>query len=267
MIKNITIGSDPEFIFEDKKGFMVSSYDIIRPRRMSVCGERDPDCDSCHKSSIFCSHGSSNAQIGTDGSLGELRPKPGRTPLEHVNNIQELINAFTFLPEGMVVKGGTIQHRAAIGGHIHIGMPIADHLHCAQWMSHYCGIPLRKIERYEDLKLRGLSASSFGRFAGYDTKSYGIEWRMPASWLVSKEIATAALCLAYVVAQNYDTNYVPMKRPQYLQMIKSDISPTIEFIENMEGYEVYRREIAPLIHMIEQEQIWNINNNVLDTWK
>ncbi len=265
MIDKVTIGSDPEFIFEDGKGNMLESYNIIRPIRFSTCGQITPNCSECRKDTLFCGHGRTSAEIGTDGALGELRPKPGNNPLEHVENIQKLFHAMTFLPSGTVIKGGTIHHNASIGGHIHIGMPIDDKEHCAKFLSHFAGIPLRKIERPIDVKRRGYN-NGFGRFGGYDIKGYGLEWRMPASWLVSKEIGTAALCLAYVVARNYDPEYVPMKTAQYHDYLKSDIAPILSDVEKMEGYDEYRREITPLFTMIEQGRVWNINENALDTW-
>ncbi len=268
MIESVTIGSDPEFVFEDKDGHLLQSYDILQPVRLAVCGQGpSPRCDICNSRTLFCGHGRNGPEIGTDGCLGELRPKPGRNPLEHVENIQKLFHAINFLPSGAVIKGGTVHHNYSIGGHIHIGMHIEDKEHCAKWLSHYAGIPMRKIERPSDLPRRGLSMTRFGRFGGYDTKDYGLEWRMPASWLVTKEIATACLSLAYVVAQNYDPTYVPMLKAQYLQSLKEDISPILGTIEKMEGYEVYRKQIAPLFHMIETKQIWNVNQNVLDSWK
>ena len=275
MIKDITIGSDPEYVFETRTGKFMESYEILRPVQMAMCGKVRRICEYCNSNSLFCGHGGNSAQIGYDGALGELRPNPGKTPIEHVENIQKLIDAIDFLPDHIVMKGGTVHQTHSIGGHIHIGMPqingqyleITDNHNFAMYMSHYCGIPLRKIEIYKDLMYRGLGRMGFGKFGGYDVKSYGIEWRMPASWLVSKEIATAALCLAYVVAQNYDPPYYTMKTVQYRGYLKTKIPYIIKAIEEMEGYEIYAKEIEPLFRMIINKEVWDPNLNIKDTWK
>lgn len=276
MIRDITIGSDPEFVFM-KQGDVIESYSIISPRRMVLCPKAIPDCDVCGRCTEFCRKKHMSPEIGIDGMLGELRPQPGKNPIEHVNTIHNLIHKLDYLPSDIEIKAGSIQKGYAIGGHIHIGTPILrgkiygdeEHYivyHLARFLSHYCGIPLRKIEHPADIKKRGLGYG-FGAFGACDSKPYGIEWRMPASWLVSKEIATAALCLAYVVAENYDPEYLPMKMQQYRLTIKYKIPYIIRDIESMEGYDEYKREIDVLLDMIERQELWDTNVNVRDTWK
>jgi len=104
------------------------------------------------------------------------------------------------------MKAGTIQARFQLGGHIHIGLRGIDRGKLSNYISYYCGIPLRKIEKSEDILHRGMIVDNYGYFGRYYDKSYGIEWRMPASWLCSKEITTSALCLSYVAVREYEVN-------------------------------------------------------------
>lgn len=261
MIKKtrITIGSDPEFIILD--------------------GDRAVDANMAMEE--YCG-GDRFTEIGSDGILGEFRPKYGNTPLEHRDNLKSLIKKIPeILPSKWICRGGTRVDNCSLGGHIHIGNSlIADYsnrcLLISNYLSYFCGILLRKIEHEHDIVYRGLEEDNYGYFGSYEEKSYGIEWRMPASWLVSEEIATSALCLAHVVANEFITtedlpdiiNPIDNEedRLYYIKFLREDSLNIIKDIEKMKEYPLYKKEIEGLLQMIVNGEEWKDEENILDTW-
>ena len=246
MSTKITIGSDPE-------------YAIMIGRHVQSAGQ------ILEAAKIY-----SYPEIGSDCGLGEFRPAPAYDPLQHVDNIEILIKkVIEHLPKKYELKAGTIQNGYSIGGHIHVGMPVKSRKALANHLSYYCGIPLKKIEDPEDLKIRGLDTGNYGYFGGYDTKSYGIEWRMPASWLINKDITTASLCLAHVVANEYLINptRIIMNHEKYISLVKGDITEIISEIEKMEEYYLYRIELEVLFQLINNGEVWPKNQDMREGWQ
>jgi len=91
-METITIGSDPEFAVL-KNGRMIAPYDIWEPYIKKICGSKynTRACNSgCRVENPFCGINFS-PQIGSDCGAGELRPKPGNTPLEHRDQYYKFI--------------------------------------------------------------------------------------------------------------------------------------------------------------------------------
>lgn len=281
----ITIGSDPEFVIYDTRNHQtIPGYEFFNNKYRMVCSNVLPGgyCSNTRQCTVhnnFCAHGGFSPVIGCDGHLGELRPPASELPLEHVNTIQELFKELKpLLDNHMIIKAGTILsntqgYSMAMGGHIHIGMPgLKGNLKgkLSKYLSYYCGIPLKKIEEPSDVQHRGWEVGGYGYFGNYDFKNYGIEWRMPASWLLSKEIAKMALCLAYTVAQDFTVaknTTIKCDANIYRRLITTDdITPILEKIQGMEYYPIYRNEIDPLIDMIKNNETWDTGGNVLEKW-
>lgn len=244
---NITIGSDPEYVIVED-GTIKEASTVLR------------ECEFYD-----------GYEIGEDCGGGEFRPEYGNTPLEHRDNLEILINKVKeFVPERFTLLAGTAPHKFALGGHIHIGMPIKcneryiHHNDFARYFSYFCGIPLRKIEKTKDLEYRGMKTNSYGYFGAFDIKSFGIELRMPASWLVSKEIATSALCLAHVVSNEWNINPIDVINPnnntrdedKYKSLITGNVSEILESVEKMEEFLLYKGEIGFLFDMISNDEKW-----------
>ena len=68
-------------------------------------------------------------------------------------------------------------------------------------MSYFAGILLKRLEDVHDIEER--ERRDVGFFNDWKVKDYGLEWRMPASWLIDPEICIGALSLAYVVAYEF----------------------------------------------------------------
>ena len=297
-MNKITIGSDPEFIIIDPSNEWVAAGNFIDSLKMVRCPDytgRTISCENtCTANNPFCytkdlSSGyrhTVSPQIGQDCGLGELRPLPGETPMEHLNNIQKLFNQIN-LPDGYKAYAGTIFSGMAMGGHIHIGafkINTNDKLYetnyeiyvrlcernrgLSNYLSYFCGIPLRKIEDKKDLKFRGLEPGVFGYYGSYDSKPYGLEWRMPASWLCDKKITLSALSLSYVCAQEFVKNpkYMAITNSAYKALVGGDISNIISSIEKMEYYKYYSKEIEPLLQMIANKETWDVHQNILEEW-
>lgn len=295
---DICIGSDPEFTIADRNSIMIPASEFFKGCKscnpcenceMKRCdeecssyyGDRDDceycsscrsdpqDCERCEE----CTEDLLSTPIGIDGYhvIGELRPTESTDPLEHHKNIQELIYEID-LPKDYKLFAGTVFDANAMGGHIHIGYPtINDHWRFANYLSKYCGIPLRKIEDPNELKFRGSTEYGYGAFNSYEIKEYGLEFRMPASWLVSSEIAKSALCLAYVVASEYlnsDTKkYRPMSLERYFLVMKEDnIDNILNHIRTMGSFSTYESEIEPLLSMVEEHLVWNTKQNFQELW-
>jgi len=274
--KKITIGSDPEFtIFNTSAHVVVPAYDFFRNAYNRICKDMVM-CDwriskLCRIHNNFCPHYGRSAAIGCDGILGELRPKESRSPLIHTDNIQELLKELKpLLGDNHIIKAGTVDPHP-MGGHIHIGIPkltSREEELLSKYLSYYAGIPLKKIEKISDIKKRGWSRG-YGYFGNHGYKYYGIEWRMPASWLFSKEITKAALCLAYTVAQHFivakETD-IYCSPDEYHRLITGNITPIINKIKRMKYYKVYKTEIDPVFKLIKQKKTWDTNVNVMEKW-
>ncbi len=266
----ITIGSDPEFAVIEN-GKIKDAYKLFNDKRYEICHHnRQLQChDPCKIPNLYCGHHYLSAEIGSDCGFGEFRPVAGNTPLEHRDNLEHLIKVME-IPDDLKLFGGTHYGGGGLGGHIHIGMPNLDYtLTLSNFLSYYCGIPLKKIELPDDLRRRGLVHGNYGYFGNYHDKSYGIEWRMPASWLISREITTASLCLAYVVASQYNiqiNHKNSISHAEYLGLIGGDISSIIADIEKMDIYKLYCKEIEPIFQLIINKECWDPSHDFREGW-
>jgi hypothetical protein len=56
----------------------------------------------------------------------------------------------------------------------------------------------------ENARTARLRRRRYGFLADWRTKRHGFEYRTPGSWLVSRDVALGALCLAKLVGEDYD---------------------------------------------------------------
>jgi len=293
-----TIGSDPEFMIIDSNGEILPAVKIL-----SGCDDCNPcdtcsktrdedacvrgcggDCDVCHMCSsepgncdscYECQEPLEHSEVGIDGNstVGELRPIYSFDPIMHHAAIKSLIRHIN-LPKEYKLLGGTVQCGFKLGGHIHIGYNESgiDNDHFAKYLSYYCGIPLKRIENPDDIECRGKYEETYGYYGSYHDTDYGIEFRMPASWLVDSTIAKAALCLAKVVAYEYlnvdSSADVDLSHDEYVELLDArNIDDIIEEIKDMEEFSKYANEINPLLTMIENHQTWDTDKNIRENWK
>ena len=253
-------------------------------------------------------------KLGCDGqsALGEMRPKHGNNPIEHFNEILELMEQLNDLlvPEivcyedELQVKAGAYQgsrdfEKFLLGGHIHLGFKAdisIDSL--GQYLSFFCGIPLTLITDTENLYYFEMNMESernirhkrkqYGEYGGYREKPYGIEFRMPSSWLVSPQITIGALSLAYIVAYEFinqkrtygfmwserfnekyrvsPNNYIILYKKQNWKIIQENFEPIKLEIQQMELYPKYKDYIDYIFDMIDNNETWQAERNILPLW-
>lgn len=268
------------------------------------------DCSSCQEGeSYFCT-----TEIGCDGqsALGELRPKHGNNPIEHFNEILKLMEELNDLlsPEIVcyeddlqvkagAVQGQTIGERFQLGGHIHLGYTDKNISipYLGKYLSLFCGIPLTlvtNIERKFGLDLESErnirhKRGQYGEYASYKATNYGIEFRMPSSWLVSPQITIGALSLAYVVGYEFIINskkrirhiqeiifrekqlipfqkYVIWYNNQNWTLLQDEFEPIKTEIQQMKLYPKYKEYIDYILDMIDNEETWYSEGDILPRW-
>ncbi len=163
-------------------------------------------------------------QIGSDGTLGELRPRYGRHEKHVVQNLQGLIlripskmrgdNWATRLPrdEGHFIYEAHSYHRQTPAGfHVHLGIPpeilntrtdlnrlTMNHIvQCLDW---YVSVPMVPLEVNHQ---RRLGQTQYGRPGDYRPSNLTLEYRTPgAFYLRSPALAEGLLGLTLLVAEN-----------------------------------------------------------------
>lgn len=299
--------------FKSKVGFNINALpDKIKEKileNISDNWEYDFSPDSDDYAKHFCS-----AEIGCDGYsvTGEMRPRFGNDPIEHFNEILKLIKELSEALEPEIVcygkelqiKAGTVQglewgeETILLGGHIHIGYDVRQKVYIAKYLglmlSIFVGIPLTLIEKPDEIHKRH---KIYGKFNDIKPKEYGLEFRMPSSWLVSPEITIGALSLTYVVADEFITKYNSKEKSDSIDLLFGDtakykyiynkmlyettindaytwyydklvsMSETLyENIKTMRLYPEYKEYIDYIFSMIEKGEYWNSDADILVTW-
>ena len=256
--------------------------------------------------SYFCT-----TEIGCDGqsALGELRPKYGNNPIEHFNEILKLIKEMNDLLEPEIVcydeelqiKAGAYQgdrefETFQLGGHIHLGFDKTILLSSiGEYLSFFCGIPLTLItdtegKFYECKSERDMRhwIGQYGQYGSYREKDYGIEFRMPSSWLVSPQITIGALSLAYVTGYEFlskrpneqhiwnemfeeecgihPNKYIEWYNHQNWVLLQGEFEPIKLEIQQMELYPKYKEYIDYILDMIDNNETWDSERDIMPLW-
>lgn len=164
-----TLGCDPEFVFIDVMGRVCSAETFLQK----------------------------SGEIGCDGPLGELRPKPGEHEDEVIDTLRGLIkslpsiisNRFGYAsilkPEGHSEKGNL-----ALGFHIHLGVPKELTSFAAprskdffssltSVLDYFVGIPALLPE---DTNSRRLGDGNYGSPGDWRSSQYTVEYRTPGGF-------------------------------------------------------------------------------------
>lgn len=253
----IKMGADPEFmLFNTRNNKMLAASDYF-PRDGQV------GCDNIRIP---------NRQ---QRPVAEIRPKPDESPLKLAENIrQSLIYASRLAPYQNVkwVAGSQPAGAYSIGGHIHFSRIQAN-----AWfliaLDNYLTIPVFLIEQAATASKR---RKKYGYLGDYRNKDHGgFEYRTPGSWLVSKDISTAVLCLAKIVASNYprldqnNLNNVEAQKAFYTgdQQYFTKIFPKIwSDIEKTAMFSEYAEQLEILPQMIQQGMHWDEKADLRKAW-
>jgi uncharacterized protein YuzB (UPF0349 family) len=161
-------------------------------------------------------------RIGTDGARTqlELRPKPGNTPEELVNNIKELfekINHYHISAKGQGYP---------VGGHIHFGLVLEPGLPTKLPVA---GDFLKLLDLFLGSLFISLSGSARGQFTqngangGYREQPHGFEYRpLPACVFSEPELCRIILKMAQNLAtQFYNDKIITIegKFPTFMEYI------------------------------------------------
>ena len=243
----LTIGADPELA-------------IISPLNKRYVGAQ----------TVFNPTNPTRAEFGFDGNPNtvELRPKPSENPLEVATNIFNILdNAKRQYPQVFRMDLKPSDTNLIVGGHIHFGHPVLKGGRSSlsvftNPLDYLLAVPLSLVEVPEHRKARVLNGS-YGKLGDYrDDVSWGFEYRTPASWLGTRELAEAVLTLSYSIVNERLDN--PQWVAESLKMVKWDDLRTaynqcmmsilrgllplfVKDIKTLGGYKTYKKQIDYLI--------------------
>jgi hypothetical protein len=254
----VKLGADPEFMLvNSRSGRMVAASEFF-PKEGMV------GCDAIRLP---------NRQ---QRPIAEIRPRPDRDPQNLISNIREALRSANRMAPYQNVKwvaGSQPFPGYSIGGHIHFSN-VSLNSGLLRALDNYLGIPVFLIEdQVTAVKRR----RRYGRLSDYRLKSHGgFEYRTPGSWLVSKDIATAVLCLAKIVVSRYyelNGNYLNNAEAQ-LAFYKGNqdyfraIFPQLwDEIEALDLAQQYAAEISLIPWMIKNRIAWDEKTDLRKTWK
>lgn len=223
--------------------------------------------------------GCDNRSVQFDGKrlpLLELRPDPAPNPLSLASNLKELMveASETINREVVEWRAGSMPFRPfCIGGHIHFsGVPFSSHM--VRVLDNYIGLPLMLVE---DPKTAALRRKRYGFYGDVRHKDYGgFEYRTPASFIASRDVTVAALCVAYVVALHhrelpvFDIYDKPLQTA-FFSGNKDVLAPVAErnfaLLAQTAAYQRVREHIEPLLFMIRSGATWNEDQDVRVEWE
>lgn len=250
----ITIGSDPEFGLV-REGKQVMAYEYL------------PD--------------SIREDIGCDGhsDIGELRPRHGETPREHLRNIAALIEELGNIVPGdtSITAGSMVAGNDAIGGHLHFGVHMSESetLLAAKALDYYLALPIALIEVQASAKYRR-TRCDYGILTNCRTQSWGFEYRTLPSWLLGWGIALSVLSIGYAVVEAVYSGHcpdVPDRLPDpddFYNCDKKAMRPLIANIRRgwreLPLYPHFRLEAAFLNHLLVQKMVWKEGEDIRDKW-
>lgn len=254
----VKMGADPEFMLvNSRSGRMVAASEFF-PKEGMV------GCDAIRLP---------NRQ---QRPIAEIRPRPDRDPQILIGNIRDALRTANRMAPYQNVKwvaGSQPFPGYSIGGHIHFSN-VSLNSGLLRALDNYLGIPIFLIEDQSTAVKR---RKRYGRLSEYRLKNHGgFEYRTPGSWLVSKDIATAVLCLAKIVVSRYyelKDNYLNNAEAQ-LAFYKGNqdyfrvIFPQLwDDIEALDLTQQYLDEISLIPWMIKNRIAWDEKKDLRKTWK
>ncbi len=256
--QDIKLGADPEFMLANaKSGKMVSASQFF-PREGPI------GCDNIRVP---------NRQ---QRPVAEVRPTPACSPLELTINIKRCLDQAARLAPYRNLKwvaGSQPFAGFSIGGHIHFSNVKLDSA-LLRVLDNYLGIISFLIENPHSAVRR---RRKYGFLGDYRLKNYGgFEYRTPGSWLVTREITAAMLCLAKIVVSRYylmNKNYLnnPEAQEAFYRGTQSyfrELFPEIwSDVESLDLYPEYSDILQLIPNMINSETTWDENQDIRKAWK
>ncbi|MGE5398271.1 MAG: putative amidoligase domain-containing protein [Chitinophagales bacterium] len=253
----LTIGADPEFMMINRDTGKMIVASMFFPRFGSV------GCDSIRITNR------------EQRPIAELRPLQDESPLRLSENIQRImLQAVKLVPYRNIewLAGSQPFKGYYVGGHIHFSnIKLSGRLLRA--LDNYLGIPLVLLENPNTGAKR---REKYGTLSDYRIKEYGgFEYRTLGSWLVSRDITRAALCLAWLIAMNYhqlSVNYLLDVEVQsaFYQGVKEPLSHLFPYIwqsiKGMKGFESIAENLQPIYNLCSSGETWPEEKDIRPDW-
>lgn len=250
----ITIGSDPEFGLTFEDGGQAKAHKYL------------PN--------------STSDEIGCDGhsDIGELRPRHGETPREHLGHIADLMaRVDKKIPAHIKITAGSMVANDGIGGHIHFGnlgsrFPTRK---AARALDYYLALPVALIEVQSSAKERR-TRTGYGTLGCYRGQDWGFEYRTLPSWLMGWGVALSILSIGYAVVdavKQRSCPIVPKNIPDpkdFNNCNKKALHPLLSQIKKgwreLPLYSKFRLEMAFLNHLLRWRMEWREGQDIRQFW-
>src|SRR3990167_5273983 len=200
-LQKITIGGDPEFLLANEQGQLHPANRVLG--------------------------NSVTAQVGVDGigTIGELRVPHADDAKKFCDNVK---HSLELLADRLSRAGGSFQVRAGstgglsldrehnfsgLGGHIHFGIPymssrdsdLADFYSLVRLFD----AATLALAAIEDPSFAAMRRRSYGKLGSAEHKSWGFEYRAPASWILDKDTCFGVTALYHAIARSFDKDEIP----------------------------------------------------------
>lgn len=259
MLKDLTIGCDPEF------GLMDGS------RLIHAEEYEDNFADCC---------------IGSDGSgvPAEIRPAHSKEPSEVVENIRQGLKTFqrdsSEDVQGFSWKAGSLAEHHPLGGHIHFGsrtiLSKCERLTTpiTKILDNTLAVVVACVEDKEELYWRR-TQGGYGRPGDRRAQPWGFEYRVLSSWLVSPSVAESVLSLAYALAYECGSPefLAYMRQKANVDFTKLDQMSLIEHavdifpvIQNLTLFPKFKKQVYLLYNLIASGKSWFPKQTMKAAW-
>ena len=165
-----------------------------------------PDTDEFCRAENHIRYTSQDTQFGLDGGcmVAELRPRPADDPQEIMKNIRSALRkGLCSSVRELVWRAGAGAGHCPTGGHLHLGLPFFwENRQNIYKLDAFLGYPLIALEHQDTGRAR--RHAGYGSLGDAREQPWGVEYRTPASWLISPAITSIAMHLAWAVATFFD---------------------------------------------------------------
>lgn len=202
----------------------------------------------------------SNAAFGLDGNknVAEIRPGYSESPIDLTAKIRILLeHGSSKYPELEFVSGHFVDGYP-IGGHIHLSAEPSERL--ISGLDVVLGALSSCIDERSQIEKR--KSAGYGKLSSFRAKSYGMEYRMPGSWLLNPSISLVTFTLAKLTVigvkedgLNFRTLKNGWSNCQFLKGLKKKLITIPE--DCFEG-------LLELDFLIENN--WKWDQNILPNW-
>lgn len=250
----VTIGADPEFLFVKESGIVVPANKYFRHQ----------------------------GHFGTDAysTLAEIRPQPSSNPKEVVSNMKAIMK------EGLMKsldlwhlnwRAGSYYNNCYLGGHIHLGFDYSrlTKERAVSALDYFLAPFVLLMEDSREARRR---RRNFGRLGDYHDHSYGIEYRVPSSFIVSPTITEQVFALAKTITieANNRKLSIPLvgsvERDKFLECDKAYFRGVTKerwsTIKDMKLFKDYKHILNPFKKFIDENEDWNgMAKDIKTTWE